>query len=90
MTKTAHLEPLPNGSYLMRVGPEGWRFGEPYELIAFVVDLGDGTAEIRGLDKPLSVNHWRAMVAAGREHGFTRVVFDRIRDGVKTRKTIEL
>ena len=90
MIKVAHLEPLPNGSYLMRVGPEGWRFGEPYELIAVAVDLGDGVAEMRGLDTPLCGCHWRAMAECGREHGFKTVVFDRIKDGVKTRKTIEL
>ena len=90
MSKIAHLEPLPDGSYLMRVGPEGWSFGQPYELLVGVVDLGDGRAEIRGLDKPISVAAWKAMADCGRLHGFRVAVFDRIRNGKKERREVSL
>ena len=88
--KTTHLERIPNGSYLLRVGPEGWQYGEPYELMAVVVDLGNGECEIRGLDHHICCCHWRAMVECGRKHGFKVAYFDRIHEGQKIRRSVIL
>jgi hypothetical protein len=86
--KVAHMERIPDGSYIMRVGPEGWEYGDPYELFVVVVDLGEGSCEVRGCDKPISPSQLKAMAKCAREHGFTAAVFDRIKNGKKTRKQI--
>jgi len=88
--KIGHMEAIPNGSYLLRVGPEGWAFGDPYEMFMAVVDLGDGRCEVRGLDKPMGMDHWRAAASAMRLQGFHTAVFDRIKAGVKHRREIAL
>jgi len=90
MCKVAHLEKIPDGSFIMRIGGDGWCYGEPYELFVVLVDLGQGVAEVRGLDRPLLPSHWRAMSKCGLENGFTMAVFERIKNGVRTRKFIVL
>jgi len=90
MPKVAHFERIPNGSLLLRVGPEGWCFGQPYELLVVVLDLGEGVCEIRGLDHAITIEHWRAMAEEGRKEGFHTAIFDRIKDGKKHRRELKL
>jgi len=86
----AHMERIPDGSYLMRVGPDGWQFGDPYELFVVVVDRGQGCCEVRGCDKTILPGHLKAMAKCARKHGFTAAVFDRIKNGKKTQKQIAI
>ncbi len=88
MAKVCHLEEIPPHSWLMRIGPEGWKFGEPYEIITIIVFLGEGVCEIRGLDKPLTVSHWRAMTEYLNGIGIHRAVFDRKKPTGSVRKSV--
>ena len=88
--KTAHLEQLPDRSYLMRISPDGWKFGDPYELFVVVTDNGSGQAEVKGLDRQVTPSQWRAMQTCLREHGFKEVIFDRIKGGAQTKKRLDV
>ena len=88
--KVVHIEALPEPSYLIRVGGEGWKFGDPYEVCMVLVELGGGACEIRGLDKPIAPSHWKAIRAALKGRGYSQIHFVRMRDGVAEKKLITL
>ena len=85
--KIAHIEQLPDKSFLIRVGPEDWKFGQPYEISLVAIDLGNKECEIKGLDKTLTTEHWRAICTSLIKEGFKVAVFDRIKlDGSKRKR----
>lgn len=78
MSKVAHFELLPSPVYLIRLGPVGWKWLTPYEVMVVLLDKGNGVAEIKGLDKPLLPSHWRAITLELLRRGFEKVYYDRI------------
>jgi hypothetical protein len=58
---------------VIRLHPhEGGKVGDPYEWSAFVVRTGPESAEIRGVDRPISKAGGRAVCRALAEHGIYR------------------
>jgi hypothetical protein len=88
MLKIAHCEPLPANTFLIRVGPAGWEFGDPYEISLVLIDHGEGLCELRGLDKTLLPSHWRAVRQLLQTRGFIQAIFDRRKDGTIIYKSI--
>ena len=86
--KAVHFERLPNDSYLVRVGPEDWKYGDPYDVSLVMTDLDGETCEIKGLDKAISISDWRAIRDALLARGFKNAVFDRKKDGQTISKKI--
>lgn len=86
--KTAHLQPLEFPAYLARIGPAGFRLGDPYEVCLTVLDLGQGVCEIRGLCQRLLPSHWRAMRQALGAAGFRKCRFQRCKSGEMTEREI--
>jgi hypothetical protein len=81
------LDTLPDGSLLARIGGEGWKFGDPYEIMVVVVPLDEETVKIAGLDKRPNVEQWRKLEEALLARGFCYMEFDRIKNGVVRHKT---
>src|SRR5208337_2191549 len=90
MIKVCHLEEIPPHSWLMRIGPENWVFGEPYEIVTVVVDIGEKVCEIRGLDKPITPDHWRAARKCLLEKGFEKTTFTRRKETGNKHKVLKI
>jgi len=89
-TEAVHLEPLPDGSLLARIGGEDWQFGEPYEIMVVVTARDEDTCEIKGLDKLPTRSQWRKLQIALALKGYRFMEFDRAKDGVMKRHREEL
>ncbi len=79
----------------VRVGPDGWQYGEPYTHYTTMEMLSPIEAKIIGLDKPLGRGEWLAMLEAADAEGIERVTFERIvargvRAGAKRMKTLDV
>lgn len=77
----AHLAELEQRSFLLRIGPDGWEYGQPYDICFVITDLGDQTCSIQGLDKPLLPSHWRAAKKCLLDAGFLFAKFERRNHG---------
>ncbi len=66
--------------YRVRVGPDGWKFGDPFDL-HFVVMGDPPEGEAGGLDKPISVSQWRAVREALVGMGYKVIWIERRRGG---------
>jgi hypothetical protein len=87
----AHLEPIEHLAYRLRVGPDGWVFGEPnYDYGMVVEDMGGHVARISLLYKyGLNLSHWRAIREVLVGAGFERAIFERHRsDGTAEMREI--
>lgn len=79
----------------VRVGPDGWQYGEPYTHYTTLEMLSPTEAKIIGLDKPLGRDEWLSMLEAAVAAGIERVTFERIvavgaRAGAKRMKTLDV
>lgn len=79
----------------VRVGPDGWQYGEPYTHFTTLEMLSPTEAKIIGLDKPLGREEWLSMLEAAVAEGIERVTFERIvavgaRAGAKRMKTLDV
>ena len=79
----------------VRVGPDGWQYGEPYTHYTTLEMLSPTEAKIIGLDKPLGRDEWLSMLEAAVTEGIERVTFERIvakgvRSGTKRMKTLDV
>mgnify|MGYP000969776402 CR=1 FL=1 len=79
----------------VRVGPDGWRYGEPYQVYTTLEMLSPTEGKLIGLDKPLTRDEWMAMLEAADAEGIERVTFERIvargaRAGAKRMKTLDV
>jgi len=66
--KRVHLDDLPNGSILARIGGEGDE--KLYDNAIVLVPIGDKTYEAKGLVKPPTLKQRRKLRAAMRARGF--------------------
>ena len=79
----------------VRVGPDGWQYGEPYTHYTTLEMLSPTDGKLIGLDKPLTRDEWMAMLEAADAEGIERVTFERIvargaRAGAKRMKTLDV
>ena len=79
----------------VRVGPDGWQYGEPYTHYTTLEMLSPTEGKLIGLDKPLNKDEWLAMLEAADAEGIERVTFERIvakgaRSGTKRMKTLDV
>ena len=79
----------------MRVGPDGWQYGEPYTHYTTLEMLSPTEGKLIGLDKPLTRDEWMAVLEAAVTEGIERVTFERIvakgvRSGTKRMKTLDV
>lgn len=81
----AHCEKLDGDAYLVRVGPPGWVFGEPYD-VALVMVVSDGVAEFKGLDKALTLSQYLALAKAAKDMGCTECWYERRTAGKRRRR----
>jgi len=84
---TADLEPLTS---LIRVFPDGGRYGDPYTFCATLRHLDRKTVEIVGALRAPTPGEWRAIRTALAGAGITEATFVRIKDGVKSHHHIAL
>lgn len=76
---------------MLRVGGDGWEFGEPYEIAMVCVNRGDGVCELQGIDRQVSPSQWRAIRECLQEAGFHTVRYERHRDdGTVDWRTIDI
>jgi hypothetical protein len=81
----AHFEHLVS---IVRIGDDSFSFKDPY-LIAVVARWVSPTEIIiEGLDKTMHVSGWKAIVETSKTLGITKIYFDRIKNGVVSRKTV--
>lgn len=81
----AHCEKLHGDAYLVRVGPPGWGFGEPYD-VALVMVVSDGVAEFKGLDKPLTLSQYRALAQVAKDQGCVECWYERRAAGQRRKR----
>lgn len=79
----------------VRVGPDGWQYGEPYTHYTTLEMLSPTEGKLIGLDKPLNKDEWLAMLEAADAEGIERVAFERIvakgaRQGAKRMKVLDV
>lgn len=79
----------------VRVGPDGWQYGEPYTHYTTLEMLSPTEGKLIGLDKPLTRDEWMAILEAADAEGIERVTFERIvakgaRVGAKRMKTLDV
>lgn len=79
----------------VRVGPDGWQYGEPYTHYTTLEMLSPTEAKIIGLDKPLGREEWLSILEAADAEGIERVTFERIvakgvRQGAKRMKVLDV
>lgn len=82
MSSTAHIQPLPAGSSLIRVydcddAARAFQDRQPYVVCVVAVPIGEGVIELTGLDKPLTRNAYRAIRRVLRDAGYLRAVIER-------------
>ena len=83
-----HLQPIPENSYLLRVGDDNWRYGDPYQLCLVVTDMKDGTCYLSGLDVPITVSIYRFLQLFLSGYGWKEAIWER-RKGEKVRVQTE-
>lgn len=79
----------------VRIGPDGWQYGEPYTHYTTLEMLSPTEGKLIGLDKPLTRDEWMAILEAADAEGIERVTFERIvargvRAGAKSMKTLDV
>lgn len=79
----------------VRVGPDGWQYGEPYTHYTTLEMLSPTEGKLIGLDKPLTRDEWMAILEAADAEGIERVTFERIvakgvKQGAKRMKTLDV
>lgn len=75
--KTAHLEVL---SGLIRVFPEGKKFGDPYEYAITIRTLTHDKVEFLGAIEAPTPSQWRAIYKCLKENGIKSFIITRKRD----------
>lgn len=91
---TVHID-SPRLLHPIRVGPDGWQYGEPYTHYTTMEMLSPTEGKLIGLDKPLTRDEWMAMLEAADAEGIERVTFERIvargvRAGAKRMKVLDV
>lgn len=84
----ATLTAIEGRPYLCRVGPDDWKFGEPYDIAVVILDRGNGVVEIIGLDKPIVPSQFKAIRKALTEAGFHTATFERLNNGQKRTRVV--
>ena len=84
---TADLEPLVS---LIRIFPDGGRYGDPYSYCATIRHLDRETVEIIGALRAPTPGEWRAIRVALAGAGITKATFMRIKDDIKSYHHIAL
>ncbi len=77
------LEKLPDNSYLLRLGEDAEKYGDPWTFKLVVVDLGGGKCELKGLNEKPDRAMYEAISRTLTEHGFTEAFGERISGGRK-------
>jgi hypothetical protein len=75
---------------VIRVYPNGGKYGDPYTFCAAVRHLDRESVEIVGALRSPTPSEWRAIRAALVEAGIVKAMFTRIKDGVKSRHQVLL
>ena len=75
---------------VIRVFPDGCKYGDPYTFCAAVRHLDRETVEIVGALRSPTPSEWRAIRAALVEAGIIKAVFTRIKDGIKSHHHVPL
>jgi hypothetical protein len=79
--KTAHIETIGG---VIRVFPEGKKYGDPYEYSAAFRTLAHDKVEVIGILNSPSPSQWRAIKKCLRENGFKTFVITRKREDGST------
>jgi len=85
--KYAEIEPL---SGVIRVWPDGNKYGDPYEWSASVRWISRDAIEILGYTKPITREVWRAIIATCSKNRIEMILAVRYRAGLRVEKWIDV